>query len=130
MKPHFQTPLEVRQLDAKNWELTAPLIFYSPTLERSVVVPTGFVTDFASVPRWPFIYWFTGGTAEAPAVLHDYFYRTNTEDLTRAGADALLAEAMDSVGYWKIRTWMMWAGVRIGGYWSYDTRSTTGETDG
>jgi hypothetical protein len=130
MKAHFQSPLEVRQRTLDDWELISPLIFYSAELTRSVVVPTGFVTDFASVPRWPFIYWFTGGTAEAPAVLHDYFYRTNTEDITREGADSLLAEAMAAVGYWKVRTWLVWAGVRIGGYWSYDTRSTTGETDG
>jgi hypothetical protein len=124
VKTQFLSALDVRQINEKDWELLAPLRYYSELLGREVVVPAGFVTDFASVPRLPFIYWFTGGKAQAPAVLHDWFYRTNTEDITRAGADALLAEAMEARGYWKIRTWAMWAGVRIGGYWSYDTRAT------
>lgn len=124
MKSHFQSALDVRQISETNWQLLAPLCYYSEGLGRQITVPTGFVTDFASVPRWPFIYWFTGGKAQAPAVLHDWFYRTNTEDITRAGADALLAEAMEAIGYWKIRSWLVWLGVRIGGASSYDTRAT------
>jgi hypothetical protein len=122
----FLTSLDVRQISEDDWELLAPLHYYSPLLSREIIIPAGFITDFASVPRLPFIYWFTGGKAHAPAAIHDWFYRTNTEDITRATADALLAEAMEARGYWKIRTWSMWAGVRIGGYWSYDTRSTQG----
>jgi len=121
-RSQFLSPLQVEQIDEKNWRLLADLRYYSALLGREVVVPKGFVTDFASVPRLPFIYWFTGGTADAPAVLHDWFYRTNTEDITRKTTDALLAEAMDARGYWRVRTWSMWAGVRIGGYWSYEAR--------
>lgn len=121
-KAQFLSKLRVEQVSEKDWVLLAPLRFYSAALGRMIEVPEGSVTDFASVPRLPFIYWFTGGTANAPAVLHDWFYRTNTEDITRAAADALLAEAMEAKGYWKVRSWFMWAGVRIGGYWSYETR--------
>lgn len=124
-KAQFLSRLRVEQVDEKNWKLTTPLSFYSAELDRTVTVPEGFVTDFASVPRLPIIYWFVGNTAQAAAVLHDWFYRTNTEDITRAGADALLAEAMTALGYWRIRTWSVWAGVRIGGYWSYETRRAT-----
>lgn len=121
-KAQFLSPLIVEQITEDDWRLAEPLRYLSPILGREVVVPKGFVTDFASVPRLPFIYWFTGNTASAPAVLHDWFYRTNTEDITRASADAILAEAMEARGYWKIRSWFMWAGVRVGGYWSYDER--------
>ena len=125
MVSEFLTKLRVEQVTEDDWVLLEPLVYSSELLGRKVTVPAGFVTDFASVPRLPFIYWFAGDTAKAPAVLHDWFYRTNTEDITRATADALLAEAMEVRGYWKIRSWLMWAGVRIGGYWSYDTRSTS-----
>ena len=123
IKAQFLTPLRAEQVTEDDWKLTSSLRYWSAILNRMVVVPEGFVTDFASVPRLPFIYWFTGGKANAPAVIHDWFYRTNTEDITRATADALLAEAMDAKGYWKVRTWSMWAGVRLGGYWSYDKRA-------
>ena len=33
-----------------------------------------------------------------------------------------VVEAMEALGYWPARTWFVWAGVRVGGYWSYDTR--------
>lgn len=125
MASEFLTKLRVEQVTEDDWILLEPLVYYSELLGRKVTVPAGFVTDFASVPRLPFIYWFAGNTAKAPAVLHDWFYRTNTEDITRATADALLAEAMEAQGYWKLRSWLMWAGVRIGGYWSYDTRNTS-----
>lgn len=124
----FRTHLWVDQVNENDWQLLAPLVFESDVLSRQIMVPLGFVTDFASVPRLPFIYWFTGGTAQAPAVLHDYFYRTGTEDVTRAQADALLAEAMEAQGYWKVRTWAMWAGVRLGGRWSFRSRSKSSTT--
>jgi len=125
MKPRaqFLSPLRVEQIDEDDWKLLAPLRYYSALLDREVVVPAGFVTDFASVPRLPFIYWFTGNTAQAAAVIHDWFYRTGTESISREMADRLLAEAMQALGYWRVRVWFMWAGVRVGGYWSYETRS-------
>lgn len=123
LKAMFLSPLRVEQVDAKNWKILDELRYYSIELGRVIAVPVGFVTDFASVPRAPFIYWFTGGTAEAPAVLHDWLYRTGAESVTREQADAVFYEAINSREYyWKIRAWSMWAGVRIGGYWSYQSR--------
>lgn len=124
IRAQFLSTLQVEQIDEKNWRLLNPLRYYSAILDREVVVPAGFVSDFASVPRLPFLYWLAAGKFQAAAVLHDWFYRTDTEDITRATADALLAEAMQALGYWKIRAWFVWLGVRLGGYWSYDTRST------
>jgi hypothetical protein len=123
VKAMFLSPLQVEQIDDKNWRVLTPLRFYSVELGRMVIVPAGFVTDFASVPRMPFIFWFTGGTAEAPAVLHDWLYRNGAESVTRSQADTVFKEAMDSREYyWRIRTWAMWAGVRVGGYWSFHER--------
>jgi len=112
----------VEEVDAGNWRLTGPLKYYSQILDRIVVVPEGFVTDFASVPRLPFLYWMAGDTARKAAVIHDWFYRTNSEKIERPIADAVFAEAIEALGYWPIRKWFMWAGVRVGGYWSFETR--------
>ena len=123
-RAQFLTPLRVEQIDKDDWVLLDDLVYNSLLLDRQIVVPENFITDFASVPRLPFVYWAAGGTAEAPAVLHDWFYRKGTEEVTRAQADALLFEAVESREYyWHARSWLMWAGVRVGGYWSYETRS-------
>lgn len=119
----FLTPLRCEQVTEDDWILLAPLRYSSAVLDREIVVPEGFVTDFASVPRLPFIYWFTGGKAAAPATLHDWIYRDGAVDISRDQGDAVLAEAMEVRGYWRARTWMMWAGVRVGGAWSYKTRA-------
>jgi len=123
MDSKFLNALVVEQVDDDDWRLVRPLVYYSASLDRVIAVPDGFVTDFASVPRLPFIYWYTGGKAEAPAVIHDWLYRSGTQDVTREQADAVLAEAMESQGFWKFRSWMMWAGVRLGGHWAYQKRS-------
>ncbi len=123
MKARFLSPLCVKQVSEKNWKLMAPLGYWSAVICRLIVVPAGFVTDFASVPRLPFVYWFTGGLAQAPAALHDWLYRTRSISVTRAQADAVLSEAMIARGYWKVRAWFVWAGVRLGGASSYRSRS-------
>lgn len=123
MKAKFLSALAVIQVTETDWQLVSPLVYWCEFLDRQLVVPEGFITDFASVPRLPFIYWFAGGATEAPAVLHDWFYRTNTSDLTREQADALLYEAIVARGYSRLRGWLMWAGVRVGGSWSYQKRS-------
>lgn len=121
-KAQFLSHLRVEEVDEKNWRLTSPLRYYSAILKRDVLVPEGFITDFASVPRLPFIYWFAGDTARKAAVIHDWLYRSNTEPVERAVADAVFAEAIEALGYWKARQWFMWAGVRVGGYWSFESR--------
>lgn len=116
----FLTPLEVRLCseEANEWELTSPLIYESLDVGL-IVVPTGFRTNFASVPRLPFIYWVLGGLAIEAAVLHDFLYTephsTGTgRRVTRAEADrVLLNTARESLGY--CRAWALYAGVRMAG---------------
>lgn len=120
----FLTPLRCEQVTEDDWVLVAPLRYQSTLLNREIVAPEGFVTDFNSTPRMPFIYWYTGGKAAAPACIHDWLYRTNSQDVTRVQADDVLAEAMEARGYWRARSWFMWAGVRLGGHWAFETRST------
>ena len=46
-----------------NWQLTQPLVYKSDITGGTYTVPTGFVTDFASVPRVPIVFLLCGDTA-------------------------------------------------------------------
>lgn len=105
------------------WVLLKPLVYYSIILGREIVVPAGFRTDLASVPRLPIIFWLTGATADEAAVVHDYLY--TTREVSRSAADAVMREASAVMGTPGWRRGLMWAGVRVGGgsYWKEPTAS-------
>lgn len=96
------------------WRLLHELRYDSARLNARLVVPAGFVTDLASVPRLPFAFWFTGDTAHAPTVVHDFLYGTRM--VPRAVADAIFAEAMVDIGEPAWRRGLMWAAVRLFGW--------------
>ena len=66
-------------------------------MQRKYIVPAGFITDFASIPRlfWTVVGHPAGKYAQA-AVLHDYLYRTNS--VSRAKADSLFRRSNDCFG--------------------------------
>lgn len=113
----FLTPLQCELsagVDNGIWKLTNPLVYQSVVAQKVITVPTGFVTDFASVPRIaPLAYAMCGGTSEEASVVHDYLYTTHTT--TREIADAVLREASSVSGVPAWRRWLMWAGVRAFG---------------
>lgn len=97
------------------WRTQGELI-YLDNKGRTWAVPAGFVTDFASVPRLPLMYWLAGDTAHMSAVLHDWLCRELVSELMswREAAD-LFREAMKAE---KVKPWrreiMYWA-VRLAG---------------
>ncbi|WNC88808.1 DUF1353 domain-containing protein [Paraburkholderia sp. FT54] len=95
------------------WRLNEPVIYQSDVAGQTFTVPAGFVSDLASVPRWPVIYLLAGGTANEASVVHDWLYSTHA--VPRAVADAVLREASAVTGVPAWRRWLMWMGVRIGG---------------
>lgn len=120
----FLTPLCVVEVDDISdegrgmWRLTGPLIYRSNLTGDTYVVPRGFKTDFASVPRVPIAFLLCGDTANKPAALHDWLYTAvdgKHPVPDRATADALLEEAalVENVPDWRV--WLLWAGVRLGG---------------
>lgn len=90
-----------------------PVVYQSDAAKITITVPFGFVTDFASVPRLPVVYWLAGDTSREAAVVHDYLYSTGL--VARSVADAVLREASQATGVPGWRRWLMWVGVRIGG---------------
>ena len=55
------------------WELHNPLIYRSEKY-GDLLMPTGFRTNYVSVPRWPVIFWLAGDKAHKPAAGHDLPY--------------------------------------------------------
>lgn len=96
------------------YTLFAPLVYDSAHLNRTVIVPTGFRTDLASIPRvlWSILPPF--GSYSDAAVVHDFLYQFNGID--RHDADQVLNEAMEvcQVGRWK--RWTIYSGVVLGGW--------------
>jgi hypothetical protein len=120
---HFVTDLEVRwhttdtSPDKRGTRsLLSPLVYSSDLLGRLVIVPAGFVTDFASVPRIPVAFLLAGDAAHEAAVVHDWLYSTHEVD--RATSDAVFREAC-LIGEPAWRAWLMWLGVRVGGMVPY-----------
>lgn len=122
----FLTDLKVEPaepgVDDGNWRLIADLVYQSDVAQQTFVVPVGFVTNFASVPRIPVVYELAGDTSSEAATVHDYLYTYHP--VTRAVADAVLREAsaVTDVPAW--RRQLMWAGVRVFGWSHWGTAST------
>lgn len=111
----FLTPLNVECINDDKWKLLAPLRYQSD-IAGAITVPSGFETDFASVPRIPLLFLLFGDEAHQAAVVHDYLYRYAVVE--RKVADQVFREAMSISGVsWK-RYPMYW-GVRIFGGMCY-----------
>jgi len=117
--PKYLTELKTKTLNDGKWEILEPLIYVSDIVWK-IVVPEGFISDFASVPRIPVIYAMVGNCSHRAAVIHDYLYRIGAKpDVKREIADWVFDEAMGVKNVPRWRRWIMWAGVRIGGRGAY-----------
>jgi hypothetical protein len=59
------------------WRLASPVVYLSniPKPRTLYVVPKNFVTDGASVPCLPLLYYFFGRVGRRSATIHDWLYR-------------------------------------------------------
>ena len=87
--------------------------YHSDVADMLIVAKTGFVTDFASVPKIPFLYEQFGDCAVMPAVIHDYLYAKQA--VARDVADAVLKEAMILTGEPKWKAQAFYLAVRMFG---------------
>jgi hypothetical protein len=133
-------PQESYQIDHLSVDLLAPDyrharvrctmdVWYSTT--RYVMIPSGFVTDFASVPR---IFWrvFPPLGPWAPAaVAHDLLYARG--EVARKEADRRFYGAMRLTGVPWLSATILYLGVRVGGWYAWrqhrrnDNRNSQGE---
>ncbi|MCX6997812.1 MAG: DUF1353 domain-containing protein [Kiritimatiellaeota bacterium] len=120
----FLNPLRVEERpDGRTWRLLEELRYRTRRGEL-VTVPAGFVTDFASIPRifWPLVP--PLGRYNRATVLHDWLYRQaqapttpgGWRNIARAEADRLLRAAMGDCGVPWLTRWLIYLGVRLGGW--------------
>jgi hypothetical protein len=98
-----------------NGVLTVPLA-YQGSVEH-FVVPSGFYTDFASVPRLFRSLFPSIGKWTQAAVLHDWFcvHLASGDCLVSSrDADGIFRRVMREAGVGFVTRWQMWAGVRWG----------------
>src|SRR5471032_1137669 len=101
------------------WRITEPLQYYSALLGRIITVEPGFLTDYASVPRYPLLYWMFGDTSHMAAVIHDWLFHHH-EVCDEAMANKVLLEAMAVEGIPAWRRAGIYAGVALGGKSSWE----------
>lgn len=120
----FCSPLIAEKISEHNWKLIAALVYKSDTLDAYIIAPKGFVTNFASVPRLPFMYLLFGGVGDEAATLHDWLYSKECSlSISRAVADKILRGVIieclvkDGMAKWRavLKAYAMWLGVRLGG---------------
>ncbi|NMF98373.1 DUF1353 domain-containing protein [Aromatoleum toluolicum] len=111
--------LRVGEQDGE-WILETP-VWYRTASGADLVVPSGFVTDLASIPRLLHAVMPVNGAHRAAAILHDWLYET--QQFTRAQSDCLFLAAMADSGVGLAQRYAMYAGVRVGGWLPWSRRA-------
>jgi hypothetical protein len=111
--PFTDGKIVVEEVSDERWELVEPVNYAGNT--ETFVVPAGFQTDFASVPR--IFVWLLPryGKYTKAAILHDWLCaRVREGAFDRSDADGLFRRSMRELGVPFVRRWLMWAAVRWG----------------
>ena len=131
--------MEIGMVGSKTIHRVHEPLRYLDSKKRLWIIPVGFETDLASIPRIPIVWFLWGDRVHREGVLHDFAYRINSyyhvkaafgawhpvdAQLTRGEADDLLFEAIRSESpchkgepFWV--SYPVWAGVRAGGWGAY-----------
>lgn len=125
-QPPMPAPV-VRQIgEGKTWRLDAPVVYRAGTGD-SLVVPAGFVAEFAPVPRWFHPYLTPADPLAGPAIVIDYLYwtarctRAESDGVFRRAlleqgiADTLVAQLHNASASWGGTAWRDYARDRAGG---------------
>jgi hypothetical protein len=119
MATKIYSPLITEDVDNCRFvRIVSPFVFWSEVLQCLVVVPSGFVYDYESVPL-------VRGTNKRGGTAHDYLCRKDSRPVVdKATAAAVYREIMDHCyaleerGIWArvrdwSRSWLKWAVVRV-----------------
>ena len=111
----FDSPtITVRRSSDELWEVLEPLVYRGR--RDTFVVPAGFRTDFASVPRVAIWLIPRFGRYTPAAVLHDWLTTVGltTRVIDSRDADGVFRLSMAELHVPPVRRWLMWTGVRWG----------------
>jgi hypothetical protein len=119
LTPKFLDPLVLTELDDRWWRVAAEFRYDSAVARCRLIIPEGYVSDLASVPRLPLAWLLAGDTARKAGLVHDFCYSIHQPG-NRALADRVFLEAMtvEQVPRW--RRWAMYAAVRACGKSRWD----------
>ena len=97
--------------------LVTPLKFTFKGVEYEI--PAGYESDGMSVPRffWRSLSPKINAKTLIPSVIHDFMYENHIG--TRAEADEFYEQNLIEKGFGRIKSWLVWFGVRIGGWKHY-----------
>lgn len=137
----FMDPLHVEFLDGHGWRLLKSFDYHlgAPDGSERVVVPAGFVTDFASVPRGLWNLLPPTGPYGKSAVIHDYLYQhrlvrcqfgavgefERVRLVERDEADEIFHEGMIVLGVRRLVRLPVYVGIRVGGWWAWSRYRAT-----
>jgi len=117
----FTRPLILEKVSARLWRVHHEFGYWAKlSPEELIIVPEGFLTDLASVPRPFWVLIPPDGEYTAAAVVHDLLY--SIQDRKRSEADAIFLWAMRDLG---VPTWkrlIMYRAVRFGGFFVWNRR--------
>ena len=118
----FENQLWVHPLpNGKDWETREDYTYVTKS-GKYIVIPGGFVTDFASVP-WFFRRMFPVVGKYTPAtVVHDWLYRAKHVNVTKEEADQIFLEIMIEAGVSKFTRQSLYRAVKIFGGSSFVDR--------
>lgn len=117
--PRFLDSLTLEERDGRWWRVAAEFRYDSAVAGCRFIIPEGFVTDLASVPRLPLAWLLAGDTARKAGLVHDFAYSVHLPG-DRELADRVFREAMAVEGVPAWRRWVMWAAVRACGRSRWD----------
>jgi len=120
------TTLKIEAIPKSNtYELIAPLVYITGYLENKIIVPKGFITNFASVPSIAKVYIDDNSFhIRSPAVVHDYLYSAQSKHLgyCRKEADLILRNACIECGMRKSKAGFIYHVLRWFGSGNYEKR--------
>lgn len=99
--------------DSRHFMVERDTIFRIAGSDHPIVVPAGFVTDFASIPRAFWSGMSPHGQYSRAAVLHDYLYWS--QSCTRAQADKLFLQMMKQSGVSRANQLTIYGAARAAG---------------
>ena len=116
----FKTELilrvHARSIRNRPYELMRDLVYETDVLPSGlVIVPTGYTTDFASVPRAFWRIFPPGGKYRAAAVVHDFLCDESPHSCNSKQAARIFREAMQDLGVKRWRRAAMYRAVRMFG---------------
>jgi len=98
----------------RNWEVIESITY------KGISIPRGFLTDGASVPKYLRNFFPHGGRKFAPAVVHDYLYRTKDHKFSREESDLIFLDAMEYNGVGKTEAKLLYLAVNYFGFFTWN----------